>query len=165
MASAKEVILSQLGMGQFLIDKFTADLSDAEYYSVPTAGTNHAAWILGHIAVSEDNGIALATGGKKRHAQATHDLFKGGSKCEPDAKKYPSRKDVDRLFQDTRAALIETVKLFDEKEWNDPTPPEANKNLFPTLGSVWALQGTHQFWHIGQLSVCRKALHKKQVLM
>lgn len=165
MPSAKATILEQLGMGQFLFDKFTSDLSDAEYFKPPMPGANHAAWIVGHIAVSEDSLVAGATGRPKRIPESTYELFKGGTKCVADASKYPSRKEIDELYKNSRAHTIEALKGSDESTWDAPSPEGFDKNFFPKVGTIWGLLGTHQYWHIGQLTVCRTALSKERVLM
>lgn len=79
MTGAKEVILQQLRSGQDLYEKFTADLTDREYFVPPAEG------------------------------------------------------------------------------WD--------KSVFPTMGTMWGLHGTHQFWHLGQLTVCRQVMRKKRVLV
>ncbi len=164
MSSAKDVVLGQLQSGDFLIEKFTADLSDTEYFAPPTEGANHAGWILGHIATSEDWAVSKIVGCEKRILESLHDRFRGGAPCVPDASKYPSRKEIDELFRNTRAATIEALQTSDEGTWDDPSPEGLPRELFPTIGSAWGMQGTHQFWHIGQLAVCRTALKKKPVL-
>ena len=165
MSTAKSAILEQLGLGQYLFDKFTADLSDAEYFKSPIPGANHAGWIVGHVAVSEDSLVAAATGKAKRIPEATQDLFKGGSKCEANASKYPSRKEIDELYKNSRAHTLEALKASDDSRWGAPSPEGFTKDVFPTMGSIWNLLGTHQYWHIGQLTVCRTALNKPHVLM
>ena len=165
MATAIDVILTQLGTGQFLMDKFTADFSDEEYFKIPVEGSNHAAWILGHIAVSEDSMAATAAGIDKKIPDSTYELFKGGSKCVADASKYPSRKEIDELFKTSRARTIEALNSSDASTWDGPPPEGYPKEVFPTMGAIWGMLGTHQFWHIGQLTVCRAVLKKPQVLM
>jgi hypothetical protein len=164
MGSAKELILGQLGAGQYLIDQFVADLSDQEFFKPPVPGANHAGWILGHVAVSEDSLGAAATGSPKRIAEDLQTLFSGTSECHPGPGKYPPRNEIVELFRNTRAHIVEALKGFDDARWDKPAPEGYPKELFPTLGSIWGLQGTHQFWHIGQLCVCRQALKKKRVL-
>ncbi len=159
MSSVKDTLLSQLRTGQFFFEKFTADLSDAEYFRPPVEGGNHAAWIVGHVACSEDSILAQLTGKPKRIPDSTAELFKGGSTCVADASRYPSRKELDELFRNSRGRTIEELTTFDEKKWNDAS----SWKTFPTLGALWGLQGTHQFWHIGQLTVCRQALKKPRV--
>jgi len=165
MPKLKDIVIEQLNSGQYLFNKFTADLTDAEYFKIPVPGANHAAWIVGHVATSEDSLTAAATGKPKRVPENLQKLFKGGSPCNPEASKYPSRKEIDELFRTSRAQTVEALKAFDESTWGDPAPQGYPKELFPTLGSIWGLQGTHQFWHIGQLTVCRAALKKPHVLM
>ena len=162
MSSLKDVLLSQLRTGQHFFEKFTADLSDAEYFKPPVEGGNHAAWIVGHVACSEDSILSQLIGTPKRIPDTSHELFKGGSTCLADASRYPSRKQIDELFRNSRARTIEELTRFDETKWNEPSP--AGWSTFPTLGAMWGLQGTHQFWHLGQLAVCRQALNKKRVL-
>lgn len=165
MASAKDVILSQMQSGQSLLEMFTSDFSDEDYFQVPIEGANHAAWIVGHLACSGDWAVSLITGVDQRLPQATHKLFKGGSTCVPDASIYPSRKELDDLFKSAQATTIEALTMFDENKWDDPTPEQGPKQFFPTLGSFWAAQGTHPFWHLGQLTVCRRALKKAFLIM
>lgn len=164
MISVKEMLLAQLGTGEYLFDKFTSDLSDAEYFKVPAANTNHVAWNIGHIATSEDSMVAAVTGGSMKFSQDLHKMFGGSSECFEDAAKYPSRGEIDEMRQNARANAIEQIKMFDEAKWNDPAPQGWPTDLFPTLGSVWALLATHQFWHIGQITVCRQTLGKSRVL-
>lgn len=164
MNSPKDVIADQLQRSGFLLSTFTGDLADAEYFQPAVPGSNHAGWVVGHLACSEDWGRWLLTGSPKRIDDATHALFKGGSVCVPDASKYPSRKSLDALFAESRARLVEALGVFDVNRWNESTPEHGPKKQFPTLGAVWSLMGFHPYWHIGQITTCRKALNKKAML-
>jgi len=164
MESKKDVILNQFATSEFLYTKLTADLSDDEYFKVPMDGTNHVAWCLGHMAVSEDRMAAAATGTEPRTSEAIQDLFKGGSTCHADASKYPSRAEIDAMFRDRRTNTVEKLQAFDESKWSDPAPEAMKSDLFPTLGAIWTLMGTHPFWHVGHVTVCRAALGKGQAL-
>lgn len=164
MARPNDVVLDQLQIGQYLIEKFTEDLSDAEYFCAPIDGANHAGWILGHIACSEDTIVSLIGGTPTRLAQTVHGLFRKGSSCLVDASEYPLRKEIDELFRNSRANTVEALGAFDKDKWRDPSPEEGPRDLFPTLGALWGLVGTHQFWHIGQLAMCRAAMNKKLIL-
>lgn len=164
MVTAKDVIAGQLQTGEYFLQTFTKDFTDAEYFAPAVAGSNHAAWILGHLACTEDWGRWLLSGKSKHLDEATHALFKGGSSCMPDPSKYPSRKALDRLFADSRSRLVEALGAFDIGRWDEPTPDHGPRKQFPTLGDLWALMGLHQFWHFGQLTTCRAALRKKALL-
>ena len=164
MPSAKDIILAQLKMGEGLIGMFTADLSDQEYFRPAADGTNHAAWILGHLACTEDWAVSALTGVDNRIPDSTRDLYRGSSKCLPDATKYASRKEIDEMFSTARARTIEALNHADEARWEDVSLDAFPKPFFATVGAVWGIQATHQFWHIGQLTTCRAAMKKKPVL-
>ncbi len=164
MAGAKDVIHQQLQNGQQLIQMYTGDLSDEEYFKAAAPRTNHPAWILGHIATSEDSLVSMLTGQLKRFSEATHELFGGSSTCVPDAAQYPSRKELDEMFRNAREYTVEALQMYDESKWANPAPEGLPKEFFSTAGSVWGLIGFHQFWHIGQLTTCRQAMNKKRML-
>lgn len=165
MAGPKDVVVHQLKFGQTLFQMFTSDLSDEEYFIPAAEGTNHVAWVLGHIAQTEDWMVSLLTGAERTVSEDVQKLFGGSSECVPDAGKYPSRKTLDDLFHDNRARAIEAAGLFDDSRWDD-TAPEGGLPVdsFPTVGSIWGMMGMHQFWHLGQLTTCRSAMKKKRVL-
>lgn len=164
MPTTKDVLLFQLQTGQMLFQQYSEDLSDQEYFQPPVEGANHAAWILGHIAASEDSMTASITGTPKHLPDSIHDTFQMGSTCVADASKYPTRKEIDDMFINTRANVLEALQTFDDSKWNDPSPEGYPKDFFPTIGSIWSMIGVHQFWHIGQLTVCRQAMKKKNKL-
>lgn len=164
MADAKEVLLGQFAMSDMLIGKMTADLSDDDYFKIPVPGTNHVAWLIGHIATSEDSMSSAICGTTATTDEATQNLFKGGSKCVGDAAVYPARSQIDAMYRESRTNMVEKLKAFDAAKWNDPSPEGWDKNFFPTLGVIWTIMGTHPFWHIGHLTVCRAALGKGSAL-
>ena len=163
MTGPKDVIVAQMQTSQFLFEKLTSDLTDAEYFRAPVSGANHAGWIFGHIACAEDWVSSLLGGSRMRIPDSTHALFKSGSVCHSDAARYPARKKLDELFRDSRAHALEALKSFDAARWNEPNPKGAD-GPFPTLGALCGLLGFHPFWHIGQLTVCRAAMGKPRVL-
>lgn len=164
MATAQDVLLQQFQMGQMLIEQFIADLSEKEFFQIPSEGANHPAWILGHIATSEDSMANDILGKPKRLPESIHELFKKGTTSQADASKYPTRNELVDMFKNSRANAMEALTAFDDSKWNDPSPEGWSDEFFPTNGSIWAVMGTHQFWHIGQLTVCRAALKKKPVM-
>lgn len=164
VATPKDVVFGQLRNSGRLLEMLAADLSDKEYFTPAVEGTNHAGWILGHVAYSEDWAVSNATGAPQRIPEATRDLFKGGSKCRADASVYPSRKEIDELFHTTREHTLAALQSYDEGKWDDPAPDGVPAELFPTVGSLWGMIGFHPFWHIGQLTTVRHVLGKKLVL-
>ncbi|MEK6674803.1 MAG: DinB family protein [Planctomycetota bacterium] len=164
MAGFKDVVRHQLQSGSRIIDKFTSGLTDDEYFVPAIRGGGHTAWLLGHVACSEDWAASLALNGTRRIPQTVIDLFKGSAPCSPDREKFPNRRAIDDLFKQTRQATLAALEAFDERKILDPSPDAAPKDYFPTMGSIWALIGTHQFWHIGQIADCRRAMNKGSAL-
>jgi len=164
MASAKDVLLGQFGVSEMLFGKMTSDLSDEDYFKIPLPGTNHVAWLVGHVAVSEDRMVAAVCGTEPNTDEATASRFVAGSTCLADAASYPARSQIDAMFRDARANVVEKLKAFDDVTWDHPSPEGWDKNFFPTLGTIWLMMGTHPFWHIGHITVCRTALGKGGVL-
>jgi hypothetical protein len=164
MASPKDTIKFQLGTAAALVEMFTKDLSDEEYYKVAVPGANHAGWIVGHLAVSADSLAAGACGGKMRFPQEMHDLFNGQSECKADASSYPSRKEIEEMFTNSNAHTMEDLATFDESKWDNPSPDSMPKDFFPTVGTMWNMIGAHPFWHIGQLTTNRVAMGKPRAL-
>jgi len=163
MSYVKDVVLGQLQRGQAVIEMLARDLSEREYFRVPIKGANHIGWVLGHIACTEDRAVAALTGKSQRIRQTTHELFKSGSTCVAHASRYPTRGKIDELFITTRARTVEALMNFDLVKWGDPSPDAMREAFFPTMGSVWGTQATHQLWHIGQITVCRVAMQKPRV--
>ncbi len=164
MANPRDVIIDQLGVGQRLIGMFTEGVSDQEYFERSTEETNHIAWLLGHIACTEDWAVVLITGSASGLPPLMHELFTKGCNCLPDASRYPARAEIDEHFAAMRVRTVEALRLFDESRWDEESPEGSPRDFFPTLGSLWGLLATHQFWHIGQIAVCRAVLKKPAVL-
>ena len=164
MIGARDVILQQLHTGTFLIQKFTNDLLDEEYFIAPTTGGNHTAWNLGHVACVEDSIVSSLCSRQPQLPKAVRDLFARGTSCSSDATRYPSRAEIDSLFSETRERTVYAVEELRDALWNDPAPPSFPREIFPTRGAAWSALGTHQFWHLGEVAVCRTALRKDRVL-
>ena len=163
--TAQQIILGQLQTGEKMLQVFTADLTDAEYFKPATPGTNHTAWILIHLACTEDWSIAKLSNTAIQIPKTTHDAFGGGTTCDPDPAKHPSRGEIDKMFRTTRERLYAALASSDVGTWDDASPEGFPKEFFPTVGAVWSMQALHQYWHIGQLTTCRATLGKKRALV
>ena len=119
-----------------LIEKFTADLSDEEYFIPATAGANHPGWILGHVTYVEDWAVALAAGLPQRLPRTLSRQFGRSSDCVPDPSPYPSRGELDEMFRKARANTFVSLQAFEEGRWDDPSPDRVPQDLFPTLGAL-----------------------------
>ena len=109
--------------------------------------------------------IDLLTSAKRTVSEDLQKLFGGSSECFPDAALYPTREDLDEMFRSNRGRAIKAARTVDDACWDDVAPEGGlPKEFFPTVGSIWGMMGTHQFWHLGQLTTCRSVMKKKRVL-
>ena len=110
--------------------------------------------------------VKLLTSAERRVSEELQKLFGGSSECLPDAAIYPSREDLDEVFRSNRGRAINAAQTVDDGCWNDAAPEDGlSKEFFPTVGSIfWGMMGTHQFWHLGQLTTCRSVMKKKRLL-
>ena len=138
-------------------------LTGEEMLFQPKAGMNHALWLLGHIAESE-NGLLLGfCKGANLLPVGWHEKFGIGSKPVADRAKYPSREEVLKLMEKVHAAAIEYVRSLSPEDL-DRRPagidrlPERAQALFATIGKCIYQHALHESSHAGQIATLRRFL-------
>ncbi len=123
----------------------------------PLPGGNHALWILGHIAVSDEYFLRNLAGQTTPHLEAWQAQFFAGSVCVPDAAAYPPIEEVLACLNEARERLIAWFGSLPEEQLQGPLPGE--KSFFaPTYAALMSSIAGHEMLHAGQLSVVRKSL-------
>ena len=128
---------------------------DERFYDVPAEGGNHAAWNLGHIAVTDDLIRSALGGGDAVLSSEWHEMFKGGSVCKPGFAGHPSREELLDGLAKSRAAVIAWFSGLNESELTEPltggfTQFAADRAML--MGSIAA----HETFHAGQMSAARR---------
>jgi len=159
----REVIKSQIGTAEYLVEKFTGDLGDDDFLHQLPEGGQTVTWILGHLACTEDWTLHHLTGEPYQIAEDLHGKFKGGSTVETDPSANPSRTEIEGIYREQRARTLAALEQSDESEW-DNAAPEGLPEVFPTVGSLWGMTATHVFWHVGQITVIRRLLGKPPIM-
>jgi hypothetical protein len=130
----------------------------------PGKGCNHLAWQLGHLITAEVgllNSICpgaapeLPAGFEAQHDKATVGI--------DDPAKFCSKQQYLDLVQKVRAATTAALEKIPDADLDLPSP-ERLRNMFPTVGSVFMLIGSHPMMHAGQLVPVRRALGKPVVI-
>ena len=162
MLSPNDVLVHSLSGSQGLLNKLCEDLKPAEYLHRPCAEANCAAWVLGHLILTERSalgrvGVAdlppLPEGFEKRFGR------------DADATKATEFGDVTvllPLFNKQRQLLIEKVKGMSADELTKPVEPP-----HPMFSHVWSLvnlMGLHVMLHNGQISSIRRSLGRPPVI-
>ncbi len=128
---------------------------DEKFYEVPCEGGNHAAWNLGHIAVTDDLVRASLGGGDPVLPTEWHEMFKGGSVCKPGAKGHPSRDELLDGLARSRAAVVSWFSGLSESELIEPLTggiAQLAKDRIMLMGSF----ASHEAFHAGQISTARR---------
>jgi len=139
-----------------LAEHLTADISDADMTAQAVAGTNHPAWILGHLAYAADGAVGLLGGEKQTDAEWST-KYGRDSKLSSDRADYPSRDELLRVFLETHGRARELASTADPELMKRPNPNSRMRDRLPTIGEMCAFLLTgHLGFHLGQLSAWRR---------
>jgi uncharacterized damage-inducible protein DinB len=157
MPSAVDLLTFSLIRSRDMLLGFTGDLSPAEMVHRPVPQSNCAAWLIGHLTLTDRRilstmlGVtdlpALPEGFEKRFARDAE---------APKAADYGDVSALGSLFAAHRNLLIETVgkaspEVLDRKI--DPPHPR-----FSTVAEAVAFMALHVILHVGQISTIRRSL-------
>jgi hypothetical protein len=160
----RETILAAYRFTQMYAEKLAADLTDDELTVQPHAGMNHAAWVLGHVALGSDF-VALLLGEPTVTGEAWMATFGPGSTPVDDRAAYPSKDELLATMRTTHARAIKLLAAATAEQLDLPNGTPFFPVDFPTVGAlITHLMTTHAALHLGQLSAWRRALGKGAVL-
>lgn len=142
----------------------TADLSDEQMTLQPMPGTNHAAWILGHLAIATDSAARLL-GERPACPAEWRTLFGPGSVVVADRHAYPTKAELLAAIEAGQARVAAAAATVGEDRLSRPHGLPILKEELPTVGDLLAhLMTTHPATHLGQLSAWRRMLGLPSVL-
>ncbi len=142
---AREVLLKMLDS---VADRCTAQ---------PIRDCNHALWVAGHIADTDDFFWRTLTGKPSGLPAGWKEKFGGGSTPVDDPKAYPPLAEVKRVLADRREALVAYFRSLDGKTLQSPSP-EKVKFFGPTYAALPGSIAWHEGLHTGQITMVRKGL-------
>lgn len=151
------VIADALRANQRFAHRYLDDLKPGEYAHQPFPGVNSAAWVLGHLVLTERRALGalgvtdlptLPAGFDERFrvtkqaADVQHDLGDPG--------------ELLALFDTHRAALIAAVEAAPVEALAAPVPTPGP--MYKTAGDVAGFMAQHVAMHMGQVTVIRRNL-------
>lgn len=139
--------------------RLTADLNDDQLCAQPTASLmNHAAWVLGHLALVADF-YACLLGRPSELPPNWHSLFGMNSCPEPDRSRYPSKAELLAALEKAYANVEQAIQAQPPSFWDQPPADPRWQSRFPTnRHMLLAMLINHDATHLGQLSAWRRAL-------
>ncbi len=162
MASESHYIAHALTVSLRLLSRYVEDLKPEEYLHRPCAGANCAAWLLGHLILSERRamgrlGVAdlpvLPDGFETRFAR---------DETAPKAGEYGDVSLLMPLFARHRELLIERVNAMTAEQLNEPV--EQPHPMFKTVGEVASFMAQHATLHAGQITIIRRSLGRPPLM-
>ncbi len=139
--------------------ELVADLSDEQIVRQPAPGTNHPAWVLGHLLFVDGNFLALLGGQPPRLEPNWKEVYGAGSTPVADQARYkPKQFYLDRMAK-VHGQTLARLQSLTPADLAKPHPDPARRERFATLGHAVMLYGTwHEAYHAGQLSTWRRVL-------
>lgn len=126
-------------------------------------GANHALWIVGHLAMADNNGISRFVPEKALDKPDYSKKFGRQSTPSPNASDYPAPEEVLALFRERRAALIACLEAFSDNDFEKPAPPGVPP-FIKNAQHMYSFLAVHEGMHTGQLSMTRRALGNSPIV-
>jgi len=138
--------------------KLVDGIDDAHFADQPFPGSNHPAWIIGHLAICTDYVLDLL-GKPKAMPPGWHTQFGPGSTVVADRAAYPSKAELMDALAGGHAAAGAAAAEAPAARLDEPTPVPLQflQENIPTVGAMLLmLLCTHEGVHLGQLSAWRR---------
>jgi DinB superfamily len=158
----KEAILAVHTFGDGVVEKYLADLSDADLLVRPVEGQNHIAWQLGHL-LSIEGGILdqIKPGSSPAYPDGfaeAHGRDEAATRSD-DPSRFLGKDAYLALWRAQRTATRAVLEGLSDAELDAPGP-ERVRRMAPTVGGTFVLFGTHALMHVGQFVGVRRKLGK-----
>jgi hypothetical protein len=161
--TVNEAIAQNLTAAGALLERMTADLAPQDYLHRPCAEANCAAWIVGHLILTERSAL------KRLGVTDLPPLPEGFETRIPREATAAARAsdfgDVTQLvpiFKQHRAMLVEAVKRATPEQLGKPL--DKPHPLFSTIGGSVNFMGVHVAMHSGQISTIRRTLGRPPLI-
>ncbi len=159
-------LLLQLQFGRNFFDLLLADFKTPEQWTHQVCpGGNHALWIVGHLANSDNAIVGMIAPEKKVEGPAFTAKFRAGTQPTGNPSDYPPAEEVLAYWRERRQALASVVEGLTDADLEKPLPqgsPLAAR--LPDAGGLVSFISFHEGMHAGQLTMARRALGFKPVV-
>src|SRR5688572_9386924 len=120
--NAKDVIKMGIDMGKLISMGYLEDLTDQEMFHRPAKGANHINWQLGHLIVSENEMINLATPGSMPALPAGFaEKYTKDTAASDDPAKFYKKAELLKIYEEQRAGTLRALAEFPEGELDKPS--------------------------------------------
>ena len=161
MPTANDAIAFALTISQKMFARFLGDLSPQDYLHRPTPKANCAAWIVGHLALS-DRGVLKRLGAPLPELpEGFEKRFSRDEGC-PQAGEFGDVSNLAAVFDEHRRRLVEAVRAMPPAEFDRRM--EKPHPMFSTIGEMVTFMALHATMHAGQISTIRRSLGRPPLI-
>ncbi len=154
--NAQDIIKYDCDMAEMVSMAYLNDLTDTDLMTRPAAGCNHINWQIGHLVTSEYQMMEQVFPGRSPQLpEGMAERYTRETTGENDPAKFASRETLLEAYQKQRAATKEILAGLAAEELAKPAP-ESMQAYAPTVGALFALQGSHWMMHCGQWVIVRR---------
>ena len=151
-----DAIVQVLTSNKALTHRYMGDLKPADYHHQPLPGVNSAAWILGHLILTERRVTGLLGGEPLPLAAGFEDTFAVTGRPAGDQHDLPDGAKLLEQFYATRDRLLDAVKTCAESKLDEAVPKPSP--VYTTVGDLAAFMAQHTAMHLGQVTIIRRSL-------
>lgn len=154
---SREAMKLSINMADFVAMGYLADLTDEDFMLRPHPGCNHINWQVGHLVAAEHQLInQVAPGAMPALPTGFADKYTKETATSDDPTKFAKKDELLRVAKEQRAATLAALTKQSDADLDKPT----GLDYAPTVGAMFALQGSHWLMHCGQWVIVRRSLGK-----
>ena len=162
MSTANDVIAHSLAASHRMLQRFTGDLEPAEYLHRPTAKANCAAWLIGHMTLSDRYVLKMfGVTDLPTLPDGFENRFSRNEGC-PEAGDFGDVSTLMPLFNEHRTLLVEAVKRATPEQLDKKL--EKSMPMFATVGEFTNFMAQHTAMHTGQITIIRRSLGRPPLI-
>ncbi len=136
---------------------FLEDIPEDKVCFQVCPGANHAMWVLGHLATTDDHFLSSVGGKESRCGEKYKALFGMGSTPTGSPSDYPPIDEIKEIVHERREALAAWFGSMSEEQLAQPLSGDA-AFFAANHGALMSTIAWHEGLHSGQLTMIRKAL-------
>ncbi|HEX4132227.1 MAG TPA: DinB family protein [Pirellulales bacterium] len=156
--NARDAIKLSIDSADMIAMGYLNDLSDKDLLQRPCLGCNHINWQVGHLVAAEHKMMEQVAPGAMPKLPDGFDIkYSKETATVDDPKKLCAKAELLQLAKQQREGTLKALAKTSEADLDKPT----GIDYAPTVGAVYAMQGTHWLMHVGQWAVVRRQLGRK----
>ncbi|MCA9271650.1 MAG: DinB family protein [Phycisphaerales bacterium] len=152
----RKVTLDSLRFGRGFLHMMLEKTPDELFCTPAFPGANHAAWVVGHLATTDEFFYKTLAGGEGVLPKSWDELFGMNSKCEADSSKYPTRTELMAALNERREKLEAWFAALTDEDLMQPITGELEM-FAKTVAQLGPSLSFHDGFHAAQISAARRA--------